>query len=302
MRVSTITTVTLTILAASVLAPITAPALAAPTKVTWPVAIHVAAAPGTENHIAIIYEFLTDEGGVTTWATGEDGAWFHLIGDIPAGVTTVETHDGLSCFLPKGPSDIPAGTVGCFDTSSVAPFLGGGEDFVVSLGDRNDTFDVRSKVVTGSLAVIGSLGSFEVHAGSGNDKVYGNEVPALVFDEGDEGFYEYWTQDALSGDQGNDLLVGGPGADFLSGGSGADTLDGGFEEIEDEFYTGEDDTLLGGPGNDRILAWHADHDPVINCGPGRRDKAIIDRGLDPKPKGCEIVIKKPPAGAVDAAG
>ena len=41
MRRSTITTVTLTILAAFVLAPIAAPALAAPTKVTWPVAIHV---------------------------------------------------------------------------------------------------------------------------------------------------------------------------------------------------------------------------------------------------------------------
>ena len=33
-----------------------------------------------------------------------------------------------------------------------------------------------------------------------------------------------------------------------------------------------------------------------------RDKAIIDRGLDPKPKGCEVVKKKAPAGAIDAAG
>ena len=108
------------------------------------------------NHIFIIYEFLTDEGGVTTWATGEDGAWFHLIGDIPAGVTTVETHDGLSCFLPK--NDIPAGSVGCFDTSSVAPYPGGGEDFVVSLGDRDDVFDVRNHPGTDSSTDLGSPG------------------------------------------------------------------------------------------------------------------------------------------------
>ena len=299
MRRSTITTVTLTILAAFVLAPIAAPALAAPTNVTWPVAVHVTAAPGTENNIHIIYIFLEDDGRIT-YEPDEDGAWIHLILDHPAGITTVETHTGLSCFLPSGSH---AGTVGCFDTSSVAPFPGGGEDFVVALGDRDDIFDVRTAVGLGGIGTeaVGSLGSFEVHAGSGNDKVYGNEVPAVVVDEADGSTYEYWTQDALEGDQGNDLLVGGEGADFLSGGSGADTLDGGLEAIEDEFYTGDDDTLVGGPGNDLLKAWAADHDPVINCGPGRRDKAIIDRGLDPKPKGCEVVKKKPPAGAIDAA-
>ena len=297
MRRSTITTVT--ILAASVLAPIAAPALAAPTKVTWPVAIHIKAAPATANDIHIVYAFLDDEAGLNA-PPNEEGAWVHVIFDLAVGVTTVETHDGLSCFLPK--NDIPAGSVGCFDTSSVAPYPGGGEDFVVSLGDRDDVFDVRNHPGTDSSTDLGSPGSFEVHAGSGNDKVYGNELPAIVVDQADEGTYEYWTQDALEGDQGNDLLVGGEGADFLSGGSGADTLDGGFEAIEDEFYTGEDDTLLGGPGNDLLKAWAADRDQVINCGPGKRDKAIIDRGLDPKPKGCEVVKKKAPAGAIDAAG
>ena len=148
------------------------------------------------------------------------------------------------------------------------------------MGDQNDTFDLRTEYgpEESGLTTLGSPGSFEVHAGSGNDKVYGNELPAIVVDQAEEGTYEYWTQDALEGDQGNDLLVGGEGADFLSGGSGADTLDGGFEAIEDEFYTGEDDTLLGGPGNDLLKAWAADRDQVINCGPGKRDKAIIDRG------------------------
>ncbi len=277
-----------------------APALAAPTQVTWPLAIKVQAAPATENEIYIFYHFIED---TAPTADPGDGLWTHVILDL-AGITTVEHTDRPSCFLPSLENGLPPNTVNCPDGTSVESYPGGGEDFVVSLGDRDDRFDVRTQAGSAASYTIGSLGEFEVHAGPGNDKVYGNTLPAQVYDpEVEEGppvvLYEYWTQDDLNGDQGNDRLVGGQGADYLAGGPGADDLDGGIEAIEDEFYTGEDDTLLGGPGNDLLDAWAADRDQVINCGPGKRDKAIIDRGLDPKPKGCERVKKKPPAGAID---
>ena len=275
-----------------------APVLAAPTNVTWPSAIVVKAGPAEENEVRIIYGFLSPEG--IGYSPTDDGFWTHVVFDLGAGITTVEHTDRPSCFLPSLENQLPEKSVHCPDGTSVAPYPGGGEDFVVTLGDRNDLFDVRNQSYPGGNYDIGSLGEFEVHAGPGNDKVYGNQNYAEVFATSEEepGF-RYWTQDDLNGDQGNDLLVGSEGADLLSGGSGADTLNGGFEAIEDEFYTGEDDVLLGGPGNDLLKAWHADRDQVINCGPGKRDKAIIDRGLDPRPKGCERIKKKPPAGAID---
>ena len=51
--------------------------------------------------------------------------------------------------------------------------------------------------------------------------------------------------------------------------------------------------LIGGPGNDGIDAFAHDRDTAIFCGPGRRDKAWIDK-IDPKPRGCEVVKKRPP--------
>jgi Ca2+-binding RTX toxin-like protein len=282
------------------------PALAATnsTKVTWPNAIKVQAGPATKNHLFIGYGWLSEKGWSNGPVANTEGLWTHGIEDsVP--VTTVERHDGPSCFLPSPENQLPDGTVHCPDGTAVEEFYGTGEDFRVFLGDHGDWFSVQDQPAPeGGLpdpGTKGSIGEFEVHAGPGNDEVYGNTNPAYVGDSEEEAGLEYWTQDDLDGDSGNDLLVGGYGADTLDGGPGADTLDGGAEAIEDAFYTGRDDTLLGGPGNDRLDAWGADRDHTINCGPGKKDKVIVDRRLDPKPKGCEFVKKRAPADILDRA-
>jgi hypothetical protein len=279
------------------------PALAATdaTNVTWGKAIQVKAGPAMENRVFIGYVFLS-ELGMTNFQPEVDGAlvdglYTHVIADrftIP--VTTVERTDGPSCFLPSDENQLPAGAVHCPDGTAVEPYPGGGEDFRVFLGDRADWFSVQDQVGESSY-ILGSIGEFEVNAGPGNDEVYGNDRPSAVYDPEGEGVldYQFWSQDELRGDSGNDLLIGGRGADTLNGGPGADKLEGGIEAVEDEFYTGVDDILLGGPGNDRLNAWGADTDHTIDCGPGKRDKAIVDRGLDPKPNGCEVVKKRRPA-------
>ncbi|OBZ94032.1 protease [Pararhizobium polonicum] len=54
----------------------------------------------------------------------------------------------------------------------------------------------------------------DVKAGSGNDRITGNEVANALYGNGGN--------DTLNGEAGNDTLVGGAGADKLNGGSGTD--------------------------------------------------------------------------------
>ena len=69
------------------------------------------------------------------------------------------------------------------------------------------------------------------------------------------------------GGAGDDMLKGGRGNDFLTGEAG--------EEI-----------LLGGAGNDVLDADDDFADLKIDCGPGKKDKAKFDPGVDPHPKSC----------------
>ena len=81
-------------------------------------------------------------------------------------------------------------------------------------------------------------------------------------------------RDCLFGGAGNDRLSGGSGNDRLSGGSGKDRLSGGSGN--DRLVGGRGrDRLSGGSGNDRVLARGQARD-TIDCGPGRRDVAIVD--------------------------
>ena len=240
---------------------IAAPALAAPSRVTWPSSINVKAAPGTENYVDITYEL-------------ESGSWTHFVNDR-AGVTTVVTQPP-SCY-PRGPKRVhcPDGTSGDDGTP------GGGETFSISLGDGDDHFWAFS------------VGEFRLRAGSGDDFVVGNDDPSVMPAMEDEPQVTFYSEDALYGDGGDDHLGGRRGPDFLYGGPGNDFLNGG-EAAPDDFGGETDDSLLGGPGNDRLRAVDGYRDLVIDCGKGRRDKAWIDRKIDPKPKGCEWVKRVRP--------
>lgn len=82
--------------------------------------------------------------------------------------------------------------------------------------------------------------------------------------------------DVLTGDRGKDKLLGGAGNDVLTGGAGNDALTGGRGK----------DKLSGGGGNDVINAKDGKIE-TINCGKGRRDRAIADRR--DRLVGCERV-------------
>ena len=189
------------------------PALAAPSKVTWPGPVKVSAARGTENHIQITYVLVA-------------GSWSHFINDR-AGVTTVVT-EPPSCY-PEGSQAVscPDGASG--DDGTKGP----GESFSVVLGDRDDRFWALS------------VGEFQVRAGDGDDYVVGNDDPAVQPAMEDEPEVTFYSEDALYGDAGDDFLSGRKGPDFLYGGSGNDVLDAG-EQAATTTSTAQPTTLCSG--------------------------------------------------------
>ena len=85
--------------------------------------------------------------------------------------------------------------------------------------------------------------------------------------------------DSFRGRRGDDRIHGRGGSDCLSGGRGRDVVQGGKGK----------DSLRGGPGRDLLRA--ADHGKDrVNCGRGRRDKAVVSRA--DVVKRCERVRRR----------
>jgi Ca2+-binding RTX toxin-like protein len=87
--------------------------------------------------------------------------------------------------------------------------------------------------------------------------------------------------DRLVGRSGNDKLLGRAGQDCLLGGRGRDKLKGGSGN----------DHLIGGPGSDLLISRGGGRD-TIRCGPGRHDRAVVDRKDRIRGRGCEIVRRR----------
>jgi Ca2+-binding RTX toxin-like protein len=85
--------------------------------------------------------------------------------------------------------------------------------------------------------------------------------------------------DCLKGGRGRDRLNGGTGKDLLLGDAGNDILIGGRGR----------NTYRGGAGNDTIRAANGVREKGVDCGPGRRDLAKVDRR--DKVRRCERVIR-----------
>lgn len=92
--------------------------------------------------------------------------------------------------------------------------------------------------------------------------------------------------DYVLGLAGNDIVRGGPGIDHMHGGSGRDTVYGGAGNDVMNGGLGID-TLIGGYGNDTVRSRDGARDTVL-CGPGF-DKVIAD-ALDVV-RGCEYVLR-----------
>ena len=110
---------------------------------------------------------------------------------------------------------------------------------------------------------------------AGNDEVVMGGPPVDGKLYGGDGF------DDMSGSGGDEKVYGGGDNDYLTGGEGADLIDGGSGT----------DFLGGGINSDRIRAVDGHRDARIDCGPGSEDVARIDRKIDPRPWGCERVVR-----------
>ena len=166
---------------------------------------------------------------------------------------------------------------------------------------RDATFRTQQRPgcpMAGNL-IVGTGGADERSGGALSDIVLGRGGDDVLRGLGSaDCLYGERGADRLFGGRGGDRLIGGPGGDRHAGGAGADRLSAGSGRDRLLGGGGGDSISLGpgrdqvaaGPGNDRIRARGAAPDvapDVIDCGPGRRDLAIVD-SLDVT-EGCERI-------------
>lgn len=134
-----------------------------------------------------------------------------------------------------------------------------------------------------------------LQAREGDDSArFTGSIPGTVYAIGDTGADHFemeagaTTRARFAGGSGDDILIAAAGRyDFLSGSRGHDHLEGGGH-VDRMVGSQGRDTYIAGPGNDKINAVMNDRDREIRCGAGM-DTAMVDRGLDPMPTGCERV-------------
>ncbi|HYH58396.1 MAG TPA: triple tyrosine motif-containing protein [Thermoleophilaceae bacterium] len=146
----------------------------------------------------------------------------------------------------------------------------GGDDEISGLGGNDTLYGDACGANAGGASVsqVGKDGNDRLLGGDGNDKLFGaGGKDKLLGGKGN---------DKLKGDAGNDTLKGDAGKDTLDGGKGNDKLTGG----------GGKNKYKGGPGNDTLKAKNKKKE-TVNCGPGKKDKAVVDK--TDKTKGCETV-------------
>jgi hypothetical protein len=91
--------------------------------------------------------------------------------------------------------------------------------------------------------------------------IKGNDKPnRLIGTNRRDKILGYGAGDKIKGRGGDDVLKGAKGGDVIGGGKGFDKI-------------------IGGPGNDHINARDG-HPDQIDCGPGRKDFAKVDRNED----------------------
>lgn len=181
-----------------------------------------------------------------------------------AGDTTYFWNSNASGYYRDLSDRIASGQVN--QAVSMTIFDQGGTDTIDLSGDtRDQRIDLTPGSYSDILGVRGSLGIASntiierVIAGSGNDRVKGNEAANVLY--GRDG------NDTLDGMDGNDRLHGGNGRDLLKGGAGNDTL----------FGDADNDSIHGGAGND-LLYGQTGHDRIF--GDAGKDTLIGGTGND----------------------
>jgi Ca2+-binding RTX toxin-like protein len=154
--------------------------------------------------------------------------------------------------------------------------IGTVESFTVNAGGGDDTVSGKEGGGLGgefatALTIAGEDGNDALTGGTGNDAIDGGSGNDTVRGgTGDDTVDGGAGPDVVSGGDGNDTVEGGGGKDGLKGGDGSDTLDGGAGG--DTLSGGEGaDTVNGGEGNDRLKGGGNDDD--VNGDPGRDELA-----------------------------
>ena len=190
---------------------------------------------------------------------------------------------------------VPAAAV-CTAAAIGPQQLGDGNDWIsspggwVAGGDGDDVLFANSgEGGRGDDVVIGQAGE----GGSGDDQLM---VVGGLGDSGNDTL-SCFPQDSgcyLNGGAGDDVLTGGTGPDRLFGRRGHDLMHGGARDDKLDGGLGNDrliggagmDVLGGGAGADRLAAREnrsAGEKPrkdSVDCGAGRRDRAVVDRADD----------------------
>jgi hypothetical protein len=196
------------------------------------------------------------------------------------------------------PAGVQAGT-GCAQLDFQAAACTAGAVGPVQLGDGDDSFASgfgAGDVHGGAGEDVIQDGGGRMTGGAGDDVIVGRRgaggagydvlmVESGVGDSGDDVLKCFLRSQPchLDGGPGDDLLTGGISVDRLLGGTGADVLRGGADR----------DHLRGGAGADRLVS--REHRSAgertsldrVDCGAGRRDRAVADRRDDVKR--CERV-------------
>jgi hypothetical protein len=228
---------------------------------------------------------------ITLNAGGGRQAIFFQTQTATPGEITFRSLAPVTEFAPQG-ACVQSGTTEA--PAVTCPLAGVGRLFV-NMGDGDDL--LTGGVYAGSSPQLGVVFPvpMRVDGGRGADDLQTAGATSVALGgKGNDRLYARMGDSLMRGGWGNDRLMapeagdhdlwGGAHGDILTSGSGDDRLVGGAGR----------DVMRAGAGDDRVLArdngrqWR---DKQVSCGSGSDDGAILDL-LDPRPKGCESVIRK----------
>ncbi|MCR8550656.1 hypothetical protein M4578_22765, partial [Salipiger sp. P9] len=121
----------------------------------------------------------------------------------------------------------------------------GGDDTIYGNGG-NDTIYAAAIVSTNDYSIRGGDGEDLIIGSNGNDYLAG--------DQGNDTLVGGGGSDSIFGNLGDDVINGGEGADSTVGNSGNDTI-----QISISLFSGEAETIAGGPDTDQIRFLGAGH-------------------------------------------
>jgi Ca2+-binding RTX toxin-like protein len=204
-------------------------------------------------------QYIVNHGGdVITDTAGTDSVFSWTPYTLGAGLENLVLLQGTI----SGYGNSLANTIVGSDAANTLRGDGGGDTLYGGGGDdwlEGEAGNQAISGVAGNDIIYGEGGNDTVLAGDGDDTLYGGSgTDALVGEDGNDTIYGGADWDLMDGRDGIDFMYGEGGADIIFGDVGADQIDGGegddliMGERGFDSMTGDDDTIVGGVGNDML--------------------------------------------------